>query len=292
MELRTLQYFLTVAEEQNITRAAERLHMSQPPLSRQLSQLEAELGVTLFRRGKRKTELTEEGKYLVQQARSILNMAAYTEMELQHMQNSEARGTLLLGVTDTCGFSILPSVLPEFRQKYPKIGYDILCEGSSEIMRKLDEGLLDVGIIREPFETLRLEVHYLKKGSWVVLVSNANLLARRSSVSLADICAEPLFVPSRSPIFEEICSWFTESQLEPNIIGMYSQTSGILPLIAENMGICICPESAGQYADGRKLSVIPLENKEKASKIYMVREKHKIPSAAARLFWNHMKELF
>lgn len=292
MELRTLHYFLTVAQEQNITHAAQKLHMSQPPLSRQLHQLEEELGVTLFIRGKRKIELTDEGRYLMQQARYILNMAYYTAAELSLMKNCEAKGTLLLGVTETCSASVLPTVLPQFQQKYSKIKFDILCESSNEIIQKLEEGVLDIGIIREPFEMSTLETHFLKKEKWIVAVGKEHSLANCEVVTLEDICREPLFVPSRSPVFDEICQWFSENIDQPNVIGRYNQISSVLPLIAKNMGVCICPESVEQYADHQHIAYRYFQNKERASKLYMVRQKNKILPAAARFFWDYMCQIF
>lgn len=292
MELRTLRYFLTVAQEQNITHAAQKLHMSQPPLSRQLQQLEEELGVTLFIRGKRKIELTDEGRYLMQQARYILNMADYTAAELSLMQNCEAKGTLLLGVTETSSASVLPIVLPPFHQRYSKIEYDILCESSNEIIQKLEEGIIDIGFIREPFELSNLEAHFLKREKWIVAVGIDHSLADYDVVTLEDICKEPLFIPSRSPVFDEICNWFSENAEKPNVIGRYNQISSILPLIAKNMGVCICPESVKQYADHQQIAYRYFQNKDRASKLYMVRQKNKILPAAARFFWDYVCQIF
>lgn len=292
MELRTLRYFLTVAQEQNITHAAQKLHMSQPPLSRQLQQLEEELGVTLFIRGKRKIELTDEGRYLMQQARYILNMADYTAAELSLMQNCEAKGTLLLGVTETSSASVLPIVLPQFHQRYSKIEYDILCESSNEIIQKLEEGIIDIGFIREPFELSNLEAHFLKSEKWIVAVGIDHSLADYDVVTLEDICKEPLFIPSRSPVFDEICNWFSENTEKPNVIGRYNQISSILPLIAKNMGVCICHESVKQYADHQQIAYRYFQNKDRASKLYMVRQKNKILPAAARFFWDYVCQIF
>lgn len=288
MELRTLKYFLMVAKEQNITHAARKLHMSQPPLSRQLSQLEEELGVTLFLRGKRKIELTDEGKYLMQQARYILDMADYTAAELSQMQQREAKGTLLIGVTETCSASILPVVLPLFRQKYPKIGYDILCENSNEICRQLEEGILDIGIIRDPLDMSKFETQFLKKETWVVAVSKENHLAERKSVKMDEICSEPLFIPSRQPICDEICRWFSANSGQLNIMGKYNQVASVLPLIAENMGVCICPESVERYADHQRIAYLYLENQESTSLLYMIKQRSKMLPAAAKVFWNFL----
>lgn len=285
MELRTLNYFLTVAEELNITHAARKLHMSQPPLSRQLAQLEEELGVTLFIRGKRKIELTEEGKYLMQQARYILNMASHTAAQLSQMQPGEAKGTLLLGVTETCSASTLPAVLPSFLKKYPQITYEILCGNSNEICRKLEEGILDIGIIRDPLELSKFEAHFLKKESWIAIVGREHPLAGRREIQVEELFEEPLFIPSRQPLYDEICGWFSEKAGEIRVLGKYNQVASVLPLIMANMGVGICPESVDKYADCQRISCLKLTKPERASRLYMVRMRNKLLPASARVFW-------
>lgn len=282
-----MRYFLAVAEELNITRAARRLHISQPPLSRQLSQLEEELGVTLFLRGKRKLELTEEGKYLMQQARDILNMASHTEARLSQMQKGEVRGTLLLGVTETCSASILPAVLPLFREKYPGVSYDILCGSSNEVCRKLEEGILDIGIIRDPFNLEKFESHFLKKESWMAVVGKGHPLEKQKEITPEELAGASLFVPSRPPLYEEICGWFGG---EAKVLGKYNQVASILPLIAENMGVGICPESVDCYADSQRVTCLKLVKPERTSCLYMVRQTGRLLPAGGRVFWDFLRD--
>ena len=202
MELRTLKYFLTVASELNITKAARKLNISQPPLSRQLSLLEEELGVQLFVRGKRRIQLTEEGKYLAQQAEHILNLAEHTAQQLEEMKQQTVKGTLLLGVTETCSASVLPAILPDFKTFYPQISYDIWCGNSNDVCRRIKEGITDIGIIRAPLDEQNFETVFLKTETWIAIVSRQHPLAGQTGVSLERLSREPLFIPSRQPLVQ------------------------------------------------------------------------------------------
>ena len=152
MDIKILKYFLAVANEGTITKAAKKLCIAQPPLSRQLHQLEEELGVSLFIRGKRHIQLTSEGFFLKQQAEEIISLVQKTENELSKMKTN-THGTISIGVTETCGSSILSELIKEFSSKYPYIKYNVWCGNGDEINEKLDRGLIDLGIVREPFNT-------------------------------------------------------------------------------------------------------------------------------------------
>ena len=292
MELRTLKYFLTVANEQNITHAARKLNISQPPLSRQLSQLEEELGVQLFVRGKRKIQLTEEGKYLAQQAEHILNLAEPTAKQLDLMKQEPVKGTLLLGVTETCSASVLPAILPDFKTLYPQIGYDIWCGNSSDVCRRIKEGIADIGIVRAPLDQQKFETAFLKTEAWIAIVSKNHPLAGETGVSLERLSREPLFIPSRQPLQREILNWFSSASESYQIFALYNQFSGIIPLIAQNAGVAICPESVKLYTDDRRLAYLKITEPEPTSHLYMICGRNRLLPAGAKAFWNYVKQSF
>lgn len=292
MELRTLRYFLTVAQEQNITHAAKKLNISQPPLSRQLSQLEDELGVSLFVRGKRHIQLTEEGKYLAQQAQHILNMAEQTRQQLTEMKDETVKGMLLLGVTETCSASILPAVLPGFRQLYPQVSYDIWCGSSSDIGQRIQQGILDIGIIREPLSMENFESGYLTNESWIAITSKTHPLSISSHVTIEQLCREPLFIPSRQPLQNEIHNWLAPFSGSYKIMGLYNQISSIIPLISGNMGVAICPESIKKYTDDRQLSYLDISKPHLITGLYMICARNRLKTPAARVFWEYVTDIF
>ena len=292
MELRTLKYFLTVASELNITKAARKLNISQPPLSRQLSLLEEELGAQLFDRRKRRIQLTVEGQYLPQQAEHILILAEHTAQQLEEMKQQTVKGTLLLGVTETCSASVLPAILPDFKTFYPQISYDIWCGNSNDVCRRIKEGITDIGIIRAPLDEQNFETVFLKTETWIAIVSRQHPLAGQTGVSLERLSREPLFIPSRQPLQSEILNWFSSASESYQIFALYNQLAGIIPLIAQNTGVAICPESVKLYTDDRRLAYLKITEPEPTSHLYMICGRNRLLSAGAKAFWNYVKLSF
>ena len=176
MDLKDLQYFLAVAQAGTITGAAAKLCMAQPPLSRQMKELEEELGTTLFIRGKRHIRLTEEGIFLRQQAEEILSLMEKTRGQLSRM-GTGAGGLISIGVTESCGAGVLSDIIERFHSDFPGIRYNIWCGNGDEINDKLDKGLVDLGIVREPFRTEKYESALIKTESWTALLSREHPMA-------------------------------------------------------------------------------------------------------------------
>ena len=212
MDVKTLRYFLAVAQEGTITRAAETLRIAQPPLSRQMQLLEEELGVTLFVRGKRNISLTEEGIFLKQQAEEIIGLLEKTQNQLGKIKTS-THGTISLGVTETCGASTLPALVDPFHRQYPNIRYNIWCGNGDEVREKLEKGLVDVGLVREPFNTEPYDRIFLKKEAWIALMSVNHPLAATTTdtIELGQLTGEPLIIPSRLRLQNEISHWFSQA---------------------------------------------------------------------------------
>ena len=170
MELRVLHYFLAVAREENVTHAAQALHLSQPTLSRQLAQMEEELGVRLFERGKRKITLTAEGVLLRRRAKEILELAGKTERELRE-QAADVEGTVAVGCGDLDGVRLLPELFRSFHARYPRVQFDLYTATADHIKERMESGLTDVGLLLEPVEIDRYE--YIRMPTterWVTVV--------------------------------------------------------------------------------------------------------------------------
>ena len=193
MDIRVLHYFLVVAEEQNITRAAEKLLMAQPPLSRQMKQLEEELGTPLFIRGSRKLELTEEGLFLKERAEHILDLVERTRLEIDDMKQGMS-GTVYIGVTQTIASTLLPKFIAGFKALYPEVHYDIWSGNSDEVIDRLEKGLLDFAIVREPYDQEQFDGTRIRKEPWCVLVHKDSPIAARKedSVPLSMLAEEEL----------------------------------------------------------------------------------------------------
>ncbi len=291
MELRTLQYFLAVAREKNITHATQKLNMAQPPLSRQLQQLEEELGGPLFIRGKRKLQLTQEGEYLVQQAEAILNLATLTKEHVLEMRENTMKGMLSICATETCSSSIFPEIIPHFQSQFPQIRYDIWCGSSNDVCDRVEQGISDIGFLRSPFHNSNLESVSLKTEPWIAVVSHEHPLGSLKSVTLKDLYQYPLMIPSGEPLQGEIRHWISDGHYSLQILCLYNQVSSILPLISQNIGIAICPESVKRDPSSQNYVYLEIADKPYISELYMIRKRNQVLPPTAKVFWEWVKDI-
>ena len=208
MEIRVLKYFLLVAREENITKAANLLHLTQPTLSRQLMQLEEELGVQLFRRSKHHIILTEEGMLLRRRAEEIVALADKTKDDLQHREE-QLEGTIAVGSGELQSSSFLTKLLTAFQEKNPLVRFAIYSGNSDNIKERIERGLLDVGLLQEPVDISKYSfVRTPGREQWGVLVHEDSELASKESVSPAELASVPLILPERESVQNELFNWF------------------------------------------------------------------------------------
>ncbi len=291
MDIKSLKYFLATAKEGNITKAAEKLFMAQPPLSRQIQKLEEELGVKLFVRGKRHLTLTQEGRFLKDQAQAIIELAERTENQIAYV-SGDYNGIISIGVTEGCAAGVLSEIMDKFHNEYPLIKFNIWCGNGDEIKSKLEKGLVDIGIVREPFNTEEYEKASLRKEPWIVIMSNKNKLAQNSSdnVEAAELKDIPLFIPSRETLMDAISDWFTDIVGHINTFCTYNTISCILPLIEKDMGVAICPNAVRNIVNENKLCCKIISKPEHWSNLMIIKERHKTIPYAAECFWKFAKE--
>ena len=207
MEFRTLKYFLTVAREENITRAAALLHLTQPTLSRQLMQLEEELGVKLFRRSQHHIVLTEAGMLLRRRAQEIVELAEKTARELRPAE--EVTGRISIGSGDLRSMTYLAKLLAAFHRQHPRVQYEIYSGDSDGIKERIEQGLLDMGLLLEPVAPSRYQILRLPvRESWGVLVPEDSPLARREAVTPGELADSPLILTTRELMRREMIRWF------------------------------------------------------------------------------------
>ena len=208
MEIRVLKYFLLVAREENITKAANLLHLTQPTLSRQLMQLEEELGVQLFRRSKHHIILTEEGMLLRRRAEEIVALADKTKDDLQHREE-QLTGTIAVGSGELQSSRFLTQLLTAFQEKNPLVRFAIYSGNSDNIKERIERGLLDVGLLQEPVDISKYSfVRTPCREQWGVLVRDDSELAARETVSPAELASVPLILPERESVQNELFNWF------------------------------------------------------------------------------------
>ena len=203
-----LKYFLLVAREENITKAANLLHLTQPTLSRQLMQLEEELGVQLFRRSKHRIILTEEGMLLRRRAEEIVAPADKTKDELQRREE-QLSGAVAVGSGELQSSRFLAQLLTAFQEKNPLVSFAIYSGNSDNIKERIERGLLDVGLLQEPVDITKYRfVRTPGREQWGVLVREDSELASRERVGPADLAAVPLILPERETVQNELLNWF------------------------------------------------------------------------------------
>ena len=244
MDLRTLKYFTVVAEELNITRAAERLNMSQPPLSYQLKALEEELGTQLIVRGKRYLQLTEAGALLYRRAIQILNMSEKTKQEIRSLDN-ELSGFISIGVVEGRAPFFLARWIDGFKEEYPRVQYRLWNGSSDDVLERMKAGALDVAVIASPYDSEHLHGFAVGREPWVALISKEHPLAGEAgdTVPLKALVDQPLIIPARKSRIEAIRGWFREVDAEPKILCEMSNYLDAVALTERNVGITIFPQT-------------------------------------------------
>lgn len=251
MDLRALHYFVVVTEELNITRAAERLNMSQPPLSAQIKGLEEELGVQLFTRGKRRLTITDAGRHLYRRACQILELSEQTRQELQSLDG--VSGNLNISLVEGRAPYLLSRWIAGFRAEFPRVTVHLWNGSGDEVIERLQRGLADLAVVAAPYNAEQLEGFPIGREPWVALISRQHPLAREEGdfLPLEKLVGQPLFVPNRQSRIDAIRQWFAELGQEPNIAGDLSNYIDAVALAEQNAGICIFPMTS--YSENRLL---------------------------------------
>ena len=243
MELRTLRYFVTVAEELNITRAAGLLNISQPPLSQQLKNLEEELDTVLFIRGKRRLELTESGKMLYQRAKDILSLSEKAEAEIRSLK-AGMTGTVSIGLVEGMAPDIAAEWFSGFLKEHPQVHFRILDGNSDDLIEKMRGGLIGLAVITAPYDQQLLNSFQVGQERMAALMRRDHPLAERESLSVEDLLPEPLIVPSRKAHVDTIRRWFRGTGENPGIICEMDNYLDAAALAGRGVGISIFPQTA------------------------------------------------
>ena len=286
MEIRVLRYFLMVAREENITKAANLLHLTQPTLSRQLMQLEEELGVTLFRRSKHRIILTEDGMLLRRRAEEIVSLAEKTKDDFRHKQEHLA-GTIAVGSGELQSSRFPTQLIEAIQKENPLVSFRIYSGNSDNIKERIERGLLDIGLLQEPVDIAKY--HFVRtpvQEQWGVLVRADAELAAKDRVSPADLAGLPLILPDRENVQNELLNWFG-SLAEKLRITATGNLLYNLASLARDSGSCVLTLNLACHYDG--LRFIPLAP-ELESGTVLVWKKAQTFSPAAAAFIAYSKE--
>ena len=283
MELRTLRYFLAAAQEENITKAADILHVTQPTLSRQMMDLERELGVTLMLRGKNGLTLTDDGIFFRQRAQEIVELADRLEKSFVERQNNIS-GMVVIGASETVGSQTLARLIKEFTGKYPAVQFTLYNETVDNIKDRLDKGLVDIGLLLEPVDVTKFDyVRLSQQDTWGLLVRDDHPLTEKESLTADDVAPYPLILPLRDNIRVEIIHWLGRDEKELTIPLFYTLLSNAALMVAEGLGCAFCMDGALAIRSDPRLRFIPLEPRRVTHSV-LVWKKNKIFPPATSLF--------
>lgn len=257
MEIRVLRYFLAVVREESITKAAEVLHITQPTLSRQLSQLEEEIGVRLFDRGTRKIALTNEGILLRRRAEEIIQLVDTTERELVE-QDEQVEGKISIGCGEIAAVRLLAELIRTFREKYNRVSFDIFTAAADLVKEQMDKGLLDIGLLLEPvdmekYDFIRLDM----RENWVVLMRPDDPLAEKECVTAEDLLSLPLILPRRMNVQSELASWFGDQYEKVNAAFTSNLSTNSAVMVGAGLAYSLVIEGAALW-DQSKITYRPL----------------------------------
>ena len=269
MELRVLKYFLTAAQEKNITKAAEILHITQPTLSRQLMELEEELNAKLFIRGKRNITLTNSGLFLKERAEEILELSEKTKNDFLNNENM-IKGIISIGCVEAECMEEFVDTIKIFQNKYPNVQFDLYNGYGDDIKEK---------------------IKLSQKEIWGLLVNKKNPLAEKDKISLNEFFSYPIILPKRGAVQNEILNWFDEKMINPNITAFYNLLSNGIIFVEKDLGCAVCMKGALGIKNNKNIKFIPFAP-EKITNGVIIWKKNKVLSPCVSLFIDEIKNAY
>nr|WP_297174883.1 LysR family transcriptional regulator [uncultured Agathobaculum sp.] len=239
MDLRVLNYFLAVAREENFTRAAQTLHVSQPTLSRQIAQLEDELGVSLFTRGRHHVLLTDAGMILKRRAQEMLSLAEMTRQDLAQ-QDKELAGKIAIGSGEFQSTRILSQIIAAFSKQHPLVEYEIYSGNADNIRNYIEQGLLDIGLMAEPIDIRKYDFIPMPiKEQWGAWVRTDSALSDKVRIEPEDLVRERLIIAAGDFVRSSIGRWFGERRGQANIVAAGNLLYNEMMLAESNLGVVL-----------------------------------------------------
>ena len=293
MDIRVLRYFLTVAREKSFSRAANTLYLSQPTLSRQIREMEDELGVRLLVRTNRSIELTQEGLRLRRRAQEIVDLMDKTQEEFTG-PDDEAAGEIAIGCGESQIMREVAKVAIPLQREHPGIRFNLYSANADDVSEKLDSGLLDFGLMFEPFDMRKYDTLLLPFSDTVgFLMQESHPLAGKQSIRMDDVTGIPLIVPrqgqSLSPSASLMNMDYDVSRL--NVVCYYNLLFNAAVMVEQGLGIALCLEHLADTSEHTGLAFRPLYPP-MANRLRLAWKKYQIFSPAAALFLRGMKQRF
>lgn len=290
MEIRVLRYFLAVAQEGSVTRAARALHLTQPTLSRQIRELEEELGQTLFSRGGRELSLTREGLLLRQRAEEIVGLAEITEKEFRSLGEKTVSGDLSLGCGESKVLSFVTDALKVLQDEHPLIIPHFFSGNGEIVMDRLDKGLLDFAVLMgaentERYSSLPLPNH----DTWGLLMDKDDPMAQKKAITAEDLLDIPLILSSQSLSRDELSGWLGFPMSRLHIAATYTLLFNGSLMVRSGLGYALCFDHIAPSGKDSPFAFRPLSPL-LTSPLSLVWKKHQILSAPAEAFLAKIRE--
>ena len=289
MELRVLRYFLAVAQEESISGAAEYLHLTQPTLSRQLMDLENELGKKLFIRGSRKVSLTEDGILLRKRASEIVELVEKTESEFWGTEEAIA-GDIYIGGGESDAMRLIARTARELQLSHPNIHYHLFSGNAHDVCERLDRGCLDFGILLDPGDLKRYDYISLPVTDvWGVLMRKDSPMAEKEALHPEDLLDKPLLLSRQSMGRDKLSTWFGQMYTSLNVTATYNLIYNASLMVEEGLGYALALDRLVNTSGDSQLCFRPLEPRLEVQ-LYVVWKKFQIFSKAAARFLTVLQE--
>ena len=291
MELRILKYFLAVAREESISGAAQALHMTQPTLSRQLMDLEEELGKQLLIRGSRRITLTEEGMLLRKRAAEILDLVEKAEAELT-APDEVVNGDIYIGGGETEAMRMIAEIATGLQRSCPDIRYHLYSGNADDVTERLDKGLLDFGVLIEPANMKKYDyIRLPATDTWGLLMPRDCPLAARTVIRPQDLWDLPIITSRQSMLSNEFSGWLGKEFEKLRIVATYNLVYNASLLVAAGMGYALCLDKLVNTSEESPLCFRPLEPRMEVH-LDIVWKKYQVFSGAAGRFLKEVREAF
>lgn len=291
MDLKSLRYFLAIADEGSISAAAESLNLSQPNISRQMTLLEKELGAKLFERGSRRIVLTEEGMLLRRRAVEILQLADTAVTEIGSA-GKDVIGTVRIGCGETDAMRVVARAIRRFSETHPMVRFELHSGNAEDVSDLLERGLVDFGVLIEPTDKTRYDyLSFPTDIRWGALVRRDDPLARLHGVSPSDISGRRVIVSRQNMAANGISGWMGPDFPEPDVIATYNLLFNASLLVSEGVGIALCLEGIVNTSGDSDLVFVPFEPELRVG-MSLVWKKNSVQGRAQRLFLDGLREFF
>ena len=291
IETRLLQYFLAIAEEQSITRAAEYLHISQPTLSKQMMELEESLGKQLLIRGKKKITLTEDGAYLRNRAQEIISLMESTEASFRGGEHTITGDVFIGGGEHRSSYPIM-QMIRSIQEEHPAIHFHFFSGNADAIVERLDKGLLDMGLLLEPEINPRYDYQKLPLyESWGVLMRKDSPFAKQQSITFEELSALPVIMPSQTSNSNRIATFWPDAMTSPHVVASYNLIYNAGLMVEAGMGYALCIDDLINTDGEHPLTFVPLAPALQ-SNVYLFTKKYQVFSKATKLFLDRLQREF